>query len=327
MTVGPSTGRQSVSIAFLDDYQSVAATAADWSIVPGGVEIVSITEHLDDVDALARHLAGARVVVAMRERTPIGADLLDRLPDLALLVTTGPSNAVVDVDAARERGVEVCGTGGYLSPTSEHTWALILALARHIPADDRAIRAGRWQERIGIDLAGKTLGIVGLGRLGTMVAEVGRAFGMDIVAWSQNLTAEVATERGARRVDRAELFSTADVVSVHLVLSERTRGLIGADDLRRMKPTAFLVNTSRGAIIDEGALVDALTHRRIAGAGLDVFEVEPLPAEHPLRQLDNTVLTPHTGYVTDGLYALFFREIAEDIAAFLAGAPIRLVQQ
>ena len=316
-----------IRVAVLDDYQSHAPTATDWSVVPGGVDVVSVTDHLDDVETLAARLQGARVIVAMRERTPIGAELLDRLPELELLVTTGPTNAVIDVLAARERGVEVSGTGGYLSPTAEQTWALILALAHNVVADDRSIRSGGWQERIGTELAGKTLGIVGLGRLGSMVADVGRAFGMEVVAWSQNLSEGEAAERGVRRVERNALFSEADIVSVHLVLSDRSRGLIGADDLGRMKRTAFIVNTSRGPIVDEAALIEALGARRIAGAGLDVFDVEPLPQHHPFRTLDNTVLTPHTGYVTDGLYALFYREIAEDIAAHVAGAPIRLVEQ
>lgn len=316
-----------IRVAFLDDYQSHAPTATDWSVVRGGVAVVSVTDHVDDVESLAARLQGAQVVVAMRERTPIGAELLDLLPDLELLVTTGPTNAVIDVDAARERGVEVSGTGGYLSPTAEHTWSLILALTHNVVADDLSIRAGGWQERIGTELAGKTLGIVGLGRLGSMVAEVGRAFGMEVVAWSQNLSEAEAAERGVRRVERNALFSDADIVSVHLVLSDRSRGLIGADDIGRMKPTAFIINTSRGPIVDEAALVEALSARRISGAGLDVFDVEPLPQHHPFRTLDNTVLTPHTGYVTDGLYALFYREIAEDIAAYVSGAPIRLVEQ
>lgn len=312
-------------VVVLDDYQGLAA-GLDWSAVAGGVEVEGLREHVSDPARLAERLQGAEVVVAMRERTPLQADLLDRLPDLRLIVTTGPSNAVIDVAAANERGIVVSGTGGYLTPTSEHTWALILGLQRHVPAEDAAVRAGGWQHTVGRELAGRTLGLVGLGRLGALVAEVGRAFQMDVVAWSQNLTDERAAEVGVRRVEKQELFATADVVSVHLVLSERSRGLVGEAELRAMKPTAVLVNTSRGPIVDEAALVRALQEGWIAGAGLDVFDVEPLPADHPLRTLPNTVLSPHVGYVTDGLYDLFFTEIVEDVAAFVAGEPIRVVQ-
>jgi phosphoglycerate dehydrogenase-like enzyme len=312
-------------VAVLDDYQRVAS-GVDWSSVPGGVEVVGVPEHVTDQDELAARLQPFEVVVAMRERTAIDAELLARLPNLRLLVTTGPSNAVIDVAAAAARGVVVSGTGGYLTPTSEHTWALILAVQRHVPAEDAAVRGGGWQHTVGRELAGRTLGVVGLGRLGALVADVGRAFRMDVVAWSENLTDERAAEVGVRRVTKRELFATADVVSVHLVLSDRSRGVVGRAELESMKPTAILVNTSRGPIVDEAALVQALQDRAIAGAGLDVFDVEPLPAEHPLRTLPNTVLSPHVGYVTDGLYELFFREVVEDVAAFVAGAPIRVVQ-
>lgn len=312
-------------VVVLDDYQGLA-TDLDWSSVAGGVEVESLREHVADLGLLAERLQGAEVVVAMRERTPLGAELLARLPDLRLIVTTGPSNAVIDVAAANERGIVVSGTGGYLTPTSEHTWALILGLQRHLPAEDAAVRAGGWQHTVGRELAGRTLGLVGLGRLGALVAEVGLAFRMDVVAWSQNLTDERAAEVGVRSVEKQELFATADVVSVHLVLSDRSRGLVGEAELRAMKHTAVLVNTSRGPIVDEEALVRALQERWIAGAGLDVFDVEPLPADHPLRTLPNTVLSPHVGYVTDGLYDLFFTEIVEDVAAFVAGEPIRVVQ-
>ena len=312
-------------VVVLDDYQGLA-TDLDWSSVAGGVEVESLREHVADLGLLAERLQGAEVVVAMRERTPLGAELLARLPDLRLIVTTGPSNAVIDVAAANERGIVVSGTGGYLTPTSEHTWALILGLQRHLPAEDAAVRAGGWQHTVGRELAGRTLGLVGLGRLGALVAEVGLAFRMDVVAWSQNLTDERAAEVGVRSVEKQELFATADVVSVHLVLSDRSRGLVGEAEMRAMKHTAVLVNTSRGPIVDEEALVRALQERWIAGAGLDVFDVEPLPADHPLRTLPNTVLSPHVGYVTDGLYDLFFTEIVEDVAAFVAGEPIRVVQ-
>ena len=311
-------------VAVLDDYQGVAADA-DWSGVPGRVEVEGLRRHIEDSDELAAALEPFDVVVAMRERTPLGAALFDRLPNLRLVVTTGPMNAVIDVAAAAERGITVSGTGGYVTPTSELTWALILAVQRHVPAEDAAIRSGGWQHTIGRDLAGRRLGVVGLGRLGSLVAEVGRAFRMDVVAWSQNLTDERAAEAGARRVAKDELFATSDVVTIHLVLSNRTRGLVGERELRAMKPTAILVNTSRGPIVDEPALLLALDEGWIAGAGLDVFDQEPLPADHPLRRAPRTVLSPHVGYVTDGLYELFYREIVEDVAAFAAGTPIRVV--
>jgi phosphoglycerate dehydrogenase-like enzyme len=312
-------------IAVLDDYQGIAADI-DWSSVTGGVEVEGLAQHVADHDELAARLEPFDVVVAMRERTAIDAGLLARLPNLRLIVTTGPSNAVIDVAAAQAQGVVVSGTGGYLTPTSEHTWALILALQRHVPAEDAAVRAGGWQHTLGRELAGRTLGLVGLGRLGALVAEVGKAFQMEVVAWSENLTDERAAEVDVRRVAKDELFATADVVSVHLVLSDRSRGLVGEPELRAMKPTAVLVNTSRGPIVDEAALVRALQEGWIAGAGLDVFDVEPLPADHPLRSLANTVLSPHVGYVTDGLYDLFFTEIVENVAAFAAGAPVRVVE-
>jgi len=311
-----------VRCVVLDDYQNVAAASADWSIAD--VELVSIAEHLAD-DALAGQAAGAEIIVAMRERTAFTPALFDRLPDLRLLVTTGMANAAIDLPAAANHGVTVCGTSGILSPTSELTWGLIHALARQIVADDGTMRAGGWQTRMGMGLAGRQLGLVGLGRLGALVARVGIAFGMDVVAWSQNLTAERAADVGVRLVDKDELLATSDVVSIHLVLSDRTRGLIGASELAQMKPTAYLVNTSRGPIVDHDALVAALRDGTIAGAGLDVFDVEPLPTDDPLRGLPNTVLTPHTGYVVTQCYEIFYRDIVDDIAAWQAGRPIRVI--
>ena len=318
--------RDAIHVAVLDDYQGVAAQLGDWAMLPARVELDAIDVHLADRTELAARLAGAEVVVAMRERTTIDDALLGLLPDLRLIVTTGPSNAVIDVAAANDRGITVCGTGGSLAPTSELTWALILALARHVPAEDRNIRGGGWQHTVGTDLAGRMLGLVGLGRIGKLVARAGVAFGMEVQAWSRNLDPEAARRRGVTPVERDVLFATSDVISIHMVLSERSRGLVGARELDLMKPTALLVNTSRGPIIDEIALVDALTRGTIGGAGLDVFDREPLPPEHPLRALPNTVLTPHIGYVTDGLYELFYREIVEDIGAWLAGEPIRVVE-
>jgi phosphoglycerate dehydrogenase-like enzyme len=312
-------------IAVLDDYQSAAAGFADWSLVPGPVDVVEFADHLADEDALADRLTPFEVVVAMRERTPFPRTLLERLPHLRLLVTTGRRNASIDVAAAAERGITVCGTGSHAAGPVELTWALILAVARQVPLEDASVRAGGWQETVGTDLAGATLGVLGLGRLGERVARIGQAFDMDVVAWSQNLTGQRAAEVGVRLVDRDELFATADVLTVHLVLSDRTRGLVGRDELERMKPSAILVNTSRGPIVDEAALLDALSGSRIAGAGLDVFDTEPLAPDHPLRSAPRTVLTPHLGYVTEKTYEIFFREAVEDVAAFLAGSPIRVL--
>jgi phosphoglycerate dehydrogenase-like enzyme len=312
-------------IAVLDDFQSVAADFADWSTLPEPADVTCFADHLDDEDALVERLTGFHVVVAMRERTPFPRTLLDRLPDLRLLVTTGARNAAIDVAAATERGIVVCGTGAHAPGTAELTWALVLAVARHVPQEDAALRAGRWQTTIGTDLAGARLGVVGLGRLGTRVARIGQAFDMDVAAWSPHLTDERAAAAGVRRVEKDELFATADVVTVHLVLAETTRGLVGADELARMKPTAILVNTSRGPIVDETALVRALNDGRIAGAGIDVHDREPLPADAPIRTAPNTVLTPHLGYVTRATYEVFYREAVEDVAAFLAGSPVRVL--
>jgi phosphoglycerate dehydrogenase-like enzyme len=290
------------------------------------VQVTSFADHLFDEDALAARLAPFEIVVAMRERTPFPASLLDRLPDLRLLVTTGPFNAAIDIEHAARRGVAMCGTGGAIFNTSELTWALILACARHVPTEDRNIKSGGWMTTVGSDLYGRTLALCGAGRLGGIVAGVGRAFGMRLIAWSQNLTDERAAEIGATKVDKDTLFREADVLTVHQVLSERTRHLVGARELGLMKPSAILVNTSRGPIVDELALADALRDGVIRGAGIDVFGIEPLPGDHPFRTLDNIVTTPHLGYVTEGCYEVFFRDIVEDIAAWLDGAPIRTVQ-
>src|SRR3954468_9933396 len=312
-------------IAVLDDYQYVAATYADWSRLPEPVEVVEFADHVDDQDTLVRRLQPFDVIVAMRERTPFPRGLLERLPNLRLLVTTGARNPSIDVAAADERGIPVCGTGAHPPGTAELTWALILAVARNLPQEDASVRAGGWQQTIGADLAGGTLGVLGLGRLGERVARIGLAFGMDVVAWSQNLTDGRAAEVGARRVERDELLATADVVTVPLQLSDRTRGLVGRAELTRMKATAILVNTSRGPIVDEQALVEALRGGAIRGAGLDVFDQEPLPRHHPLRELRRAVLTPHLGYVTEKTYEVFYRDAVEDVAAFLAGQPTRVI--
>jgi phosphoglycerate dehydrogenase-like enzyme len=312
-------------IAVLDDYQYVAATYADWSRLTESVEVVEFADHVDDQETLVRRLQPFDVVVAMRERTPFPREMLERLPNLRLLVTTGGANKSIDVAAAVERGITVCGTGAHPPGTAELTWALILAVARHVPQEDASVRAGGWQQTIGLDLAGARLGVIGLGRLGSRVARIGQAFDMDVVAWSANLTDERAAEVGVRRVDEEELLTTSDVVTIHLQLSDRTRGLIGHHEFDLMKPTAILVNTSRGPIVDEAALVEALREGVIHGAGLDVFDAEPLPRHHPLREMRRAVLTPHLGYVTEKTYEVFYRDAVEDVAAWLAGEPIRVV--
>jgi phosphoglycerate dehydrogenase-like enzyme len=314
-------------VAILDDYQGAALALADWRSLHPQATIEAFADHLDDLDAVARRLHAFECVVAMRERTPFPRALFAKLPNLRLLVTAGMRNAAIDLTAATERKVQVSGTDMLPYPTAELTWGLILALFRHIPQEDRATRAGHWQTTLGIGLKGKTLGLLGLGRLGSQVARVGQAFGMEVIAWSQNLTAERAAEAGAALVAKEELFARADVVSIHLVLSPRSRGLVGAAELGRMKRTAFLVNTSRGPIVDEAALLASLEEQRIAGAGLDVFEPEPLPREHPLLRLDNVVITPHLGYVTEEGYRLAYGHAVEDIRAFLEGKVLRPLNQ
>jgi phosphoglycerate dehydrogenase-like enzyme len=313
-------------IAILDDYQDAARRLADWARLPAGAELTVFRDHLADLHAVAARLADFDVVVAMRERTPFSRALLERLPRLRLLVTTGMRNAAIDLQAAVDRGVVVCGTGGLPYPTAELAWGLVLSLMRCIPREDRATREGRWQETVGLGLNGKTLGVLGLGTLGSRVARFGRAFEMEVLAWSQNLTAERAAELGAVRVEKDDLLARSDVVSIHLVLSERTRGLIGARELGLMKRTAYLVNTSRGPIVDETALVRALREGTIAGAGLDVYDEEPLPLDHPLRGLPSTVITPHLGYVTEETYRIFYGQALEDILAFLRGEPVRVLR-
>lgn len=312
-------------IVVLDDYQGVALEHGDWSTLPDECEVHTVRRHLGSDAELFAALAGAEIVVAMRERTPFTAERLEQLTDLRLLVTTGMGNAAIEIEAAVSQGITVCGTGGIGNATMEHAWALILAWARSIPSEDANLRNGGWQTTVGFDLAGKTLGLVGLGRLGAAMVPVARAFGMEPIAWSQNLDPAAAEETGARPVSKQELFSTADVVSVHYKLSERSVGLVGAAELGLMKRTALLVNTSRGPIVDTAALLDALWNHRIAGAALDVYDSEPLAPGDPLRQAPRTVLTPHLGYVTSSTYDVFYREAVEDIAAFLAGQPVRVL--
>jgi phosphoglycerate dehydrogenase-like enzyme len=313
-------------IVLLDDYQGVALDYGGWDRVPDEWQVVALEQHIADADELVEALSGAEIVVAMRERTPFTAATLERLTDLRLLVTTGMGNASIDVAAARANGILVCGTAVKGPPTAELSWGLILSLLRSIPAEDAGMRAGGWQTTIGGDLDGATLGLLGLGRLGTKMATIGQAFGMEVLAWSQNLDPATAREVGAEPVAKLELFERADIVSVHLRLSERSRGLVGAAEIGAMKPSAYLINTSRGPIVDTDALLAALESGAIAGAGLDVFDTEPLPADHPLRSAPRTVLTPHLGYVTEDTYATFFTHAVEDVLAWLDGDPVRVVE-
>jgi phosphoglycerate dehydrogenase-like enzyme len=312
-------------VAVLDDYQGAALSFGPWDRLEGTAEVTCFADHLSDEDALVERLTPFPVIVAMRERTAFPASVLERLPALRLLVTTGMGNRSIDLAAAGRLGVVVSGTAGLNSPTAEMTWALILGLVRHVAEEDRSIREGRWQTTVGTDLDGATLGVVGLGRLGSQVASIGKAFGMRVIAWSQNLQPGRAAEVGVEAVSKEELFSTADVVTVHLVLSERSQGLVSAADLARMKPTSYLVNTSRGPIVDELALAGVLAEGGIAGAGIDVFSVEPLPADHPLRTAPRTLLSPHLGYVTENTYRVFFEDVVADIAGFAAGSPQRVL--
>ena len=313
-------------IALLDDYQNVARQYGDWETLPAGAEVTVFNDHVADPTKLVERLRDFEVVCVMRERTPFPRAVFEQLPKLKMLVTTGARNASVDMRAASDRGVTVTYTRGTHAPTPELAWGLILSLVRHIPFEHRAMQEGRWQTTIGRALHGSTLGLLGLGRLGTWTAKIGQAFGMDTIAWSQNLTAGQASEQGVRRVDKDELFRQSDVLSIHYVLSDRSRGLVGARELGLMKPTAYLVNTSRGPIVDEAALVNALSRKQIAGAGIDTYGVEPLPADHPMRKLDNVVLTPHLGYVTEDTYKLFYGDTVENVAAWIKGAPVRVLK-
>jgi phosphoglycerate dehydrogenase-like enzyme len=314
-----------LQVGVIDDYQDAAGEFGPWAELAGQAEITIFTDHVADADALAERLAPFDVIVATRERTRFPRQILQRLPRLRLLVSTGMGSAHIDLAAARELGITVSGTGGRPEPPAELTWALILGLARHVAEEDAGIRAGAWGLTVGTDLAGATLGVIGLGHLGLRVARIGQAFGMRVIAWSQNLDPAAATAAGVAAVGKEELLRSADVVTIHVRLSERTTGLIGPADLALLKPTAYLVNTSRGPIVDEAALVDALRSGRIAGAGLDVFDIEPLPADHPLRTAPRTLLTPHIGYVTAGTYRVFYTGAVEAIRAFLDGQPIRLL--
>src|SRR3954469_18211056 len=314
-----------VRVVVLDDYQQVALQSGPWERLSGACAVETIAEHIADTDALVDALAGVPVVVAMRERTPFDAERLRRLPDLRLLVTTGMGNAAIDLDAAAANGIVVCGTRGRPRHTVELTWALILAPLGSIAQEDARVRAGGWQHTVGTELDGKTLGLVGLGRIGSAMLPVARGFGMDVLSWSTNPEPARAAEAGATAVAKRELFERADVVSVHYKLSERSAGIVGAGEIAAMRPTAYLVNTSRGPLVDTDALLRALHDGAIAGAALDVYDREPLPPDDPLRRAPRTVLTPHLGYVTRENYAVFFGDVVQDIEAWLDGRLERLL--
>lgn len=311
-------------LAVLDDYQGVAMSMGPWDRIPG-VEVTVFRDTLTDREALVRRLEPFDAILAMRERTPFPRALIERLPNLRLLMTTAARNRSIDATACADKGIVFCGTPSHGDPTVDITWGLIIGLMRDLPAQQQALREGRWQTSVGTALEGQTLGVVGLGKLGGRVARVAQAFGMQVIAWSQNLTEARAAEIGATRVDKATLFAEADVVTLHLILSDRSRGIVGAEDLARMKRSAFIVNTSRGPLIDQDALIAALTEGRIAGAGIDVFDTEPLPPRHPILAAPNTILTPHLGYVSQQNYRAYYAGCVEAIEAFNAGAPVRVI--
>jgi phosphoglycerate dehydrogenase-like enzyme len=304
-------------IAVLDDYQNAALESADWSVLSGRAEITVFQDHVDDTDAVIERLFPFDIICVMRERTPLPRNVVERLPNLKFIVSTGPVNASIDVVAAADRGIVISHTGYRSDPTIDLTWALILASARNIVAESNSLRSGGWQITVGTELRGKTLGVLGLGRVGSEVARIGRAFGMNLIAWSRNMTAEAAQAAGAVLVSKDQLFEQADILTIHLVLSGRTRSLVGAAELAKMKPTARLINTSRGPIVDEQALISALRNKQIAGAAIDVFDIEPLPASHPFRTLDNVLATSHIGYVSQELYRTFYEDSVSNIRKWL----------
>ncbi|AVI84535.1 MULTISPECIES: D-2-hydroxyacid dehydrogenase family protein [Pseudomonas syringae group] len=313
-----------LKIAVLDDWQNVASGVVDWSALDSVGEISFLHDYPADTATMVQRLQGFDVLCVMRERTLFDDALLSQLPNLRLLVTGGMRNAAIDTAAAERQGIVVCGTESYKNAAPELTWALIMGITRNLVAEANSLRAGNWQVGLGSDLHGKTLGILGLGSIGKWIARYGQAFGMNVIAWSQNLTAEAAAESGVTYVSKQQLFEQADVLSVHLVLSDRSRGLVDAQALGWMKPGAYLINSSRGPIIDQAALIKVLQQRHIAGAALDVFDIEPLPADHPFRTLDNVLATPHIGYVTENNYRTFYGQMIEAIQAWHAGSPIRV---
>lgn len=315
-----------VRCAILDDYQNIVLSSADWSPVKNDIAITVFNEHLGGADKVIAALKDFAIVVAMRERTAFPRAVIEALPNLKLLITTGHRNPSIDLEAAKARGVTVCSTPSAGNPTSGIAIGLMLELTRHIGYENARLHAGAaWQSTIGPDLGGLTLGVLGLGKLGLHTAGIAKAFGMNVIAWSQNLTPEKCREAGVGHVSKEELFRQSDFVSIHVILSQRSRGLVGAPEIALMKPTAFIINTSRGPIIDESALIAALAARKIGGAGLDVFDVEPLPLDHPFRKMDNVVITPHLGYVSTQNYSKYFAGVVEDIRGFLDGKPVRLM--
>ena len=312
-------------VAILDDYQGVATGRSDWAIVDSEIELVVFDDHLFDEQKIAERLKDFEIICAMRERTPFPRSQLELLPNLKLLITSGMRNRGIDSIAASELGVTVCGTPSVGRPTADLAWGLILGLARQIPMEDRRVRRGEWQKSIGVGLQGKTLGLAGVGNLGSSMVPIAKAFGMKVIGWSQNLKVEKCAELDIEKVTKEDLLSRSDFISIHLILSERTRGIFGATELSKMKPTAYIVNTSRGPIIDEDALVSALEHGIIAGAGIDVFSVEPLPERHPLRNLENLIATPHLGYVEASNYDAYFKGYAEAIRAYIDGKPVNVI--
>lgn len=317
-----SSQQEPIRIAVLDDYQDVAISLADWSVLDTRATVTVFNDHLAESDAVVERLQPFDIVCIMRERTPITRAVIERLPKLRLISSTGSRNASIDLKAAEERGIQVLHTGYFSAPTIELTWALILGSARNLVAENASLRGGGWQRFIGDDMAGRTLSLLGLGNVGGAVAQIGRAFGMNVIAWSQNLTVERAAAASAELVSKEELFRRADVVSIHVVLSDRTRGLVGAPELALMKPTARLVNTSRGPIVVEADLIAALKAGKIAGAAIDVFDQEPLPLDHPFRSLANLLATPHIGYVSRGLYTRFYQDTVENIRHWLDGQAL-----
>jgi phosphoglycerate dehydrogenase-like enzyme len=315
-----------MKIAILDDYQNVALKMADWSALAAKAEITVFTDHLADPDALVERLSPFDVLCVMRERTPLQRNLLERLPRLKLIASTGIRNTSIDAASANELGITITGTGYRSSPTIELTWSLILAGARSLIRENHAVRAGLWQTSVGEDLNGKTLGILGLGNIGRQVAHIARAFGMNVIAWSQNLTREAADAAGAKLASKEELFRLSDIITIHLVLSARTAGLVGSAEIALMKPTARLINTSRGSIVEEPALIAALRSHTVAGAAIDVFDPEPLPPDHPFRTMPNVLATPHIGYVTEGLYRTFYGDAVNSITAWIAEQAARTDQ-
>jgi phosphoglycerate dehydrogenase-like enzyme len=320
-----SSKQKRFRVAILDDYQNVALSLADWSVLDGRATVTVFNDHLADADAVIERLQPFEIVCVMRERTPMTRSIIERLPKLGMIASTANRNASIDLKAAEERGIQVVHTGYTSAPTIELTWALILGSARNLVAENASLRGGGWQQSVGDDMAGQTLGVLGLGNIGGAVAQIGNAFGMKVIAWSQNLTIDRAAEVGATLVSRDEVFQEADVVTIHLVLSGRTRGLVGAAELALMKPTSRLINTSRGPIVVEADLIAALKDKIIAGAAIDVFDQEPLPLDHPFRALPNLLATPHIGYVSRGLYARFYQDTVTNICRWLDGQAAEAV--